>query len=97
VPVPGLLRPPLRAIFHARSGVLSAFRYGRSILYVTPLCSSRCERAGPWLFVFAMPAVKGHTRIYIGRNVRILGKIGIASGRMFDAHAAHRQQRHHRT
>jgi acetyltransferase-like isoleucine patch superfamily enzyme len=84
VPVPRLLRLPLRAMFQARLGVLYSFRYARAILYVTPLFSSRCESAGPGLFVFAMPSVRGHTRIHIGRKVRILGKIGIASGRMFD-------------
>ena len=84
LPVPRLLRPVLRAIFHTRRSVLLAFRHARAILYVTPLFSSRCESAGRGVFVFAMPTVKGHTRIHLGENVQILGKIGIASGRVFD-------------
>lgn len=84
VPVPRLIRPLVRAIYHTRSSGLSAFRYARAILYVTPLFSSRCETAGRGVFVFAMPVVNGHTRIHLGDNVLINGKIGIASGRVFD-------------
>lgn len=84
VPVPRPIRPLVRALYYMRSTALSVFRYARAILYVTPLFSSRCDTVGRGLFVFAMPFVHGHTRLHLGNNVRINGKIGIASGRVFD-------------
>lgn len=83
-PVPRPIKPLVFMVYRTRSAVLSFIKYSRAILWVTPLFTSRCESVGRGTFVYAMPAVRGHTRIYLGENVHINGKIGIVSGRVFD-------------
>jgi acetyltransferase-like isoleucine patch superfamily enzyme len=84
LPIPAILRPLLRAMYHAHCNTLFAFRHLRAVLYYTPLFAGRCDSVGRGLFVYSMPEVAGHTRIHLGDNVRILGKISIASARVFD-------------
>lgn len=84
LPVPALLHPVLRLLYHVHCSTLKTFRYARAILYYTPLFAGRCERVGRGLFVYSLPEVAGHTRIHLGDNVHILGKIVIASARVCD-------------
>lgn len=54
------------------------------VLWAEPLFRSRCESAGTGLYVERVPYILGHTKITVGDNVSISGKIGIESGRFFD-------------
>lgn len=82
VPVPGFLRPVARFFYHLHFSVWGAVRWFLAVFYNGPLFRGRCESAGRGLYVFILPHVMGHTRIRVGNDVRILGKVGIMSGRI---------------
>jgi acetyltransferase-like isoleucine patch superfamily enzyme len=82
--VPRWLTPVGRALYNLHFALWSGVRWLLAVFYNTPLFQSRCETAGPGLFVFILPHVVGHTRIRIGTGVRIYGKVGIFSGRICD-------------
>jgi acetyltransferase-like isoleucine patch superfamily enzyme len=84
LPRPAPLRPLLRLLYHLHRNALRLFRHARAVLYYTPLFAGRCESAGRGLYVYSMPEVAGHTRIHLGDNVHILGKMAIASARVCD-------------
>ena len=73
-----------RGMYQLHFAVWHAVRRFISVVYAEPLFRSRCVQAGKRLNVFLLPHVSGHTRIYIGDDVNIFGKVGIASGRVFD-------------
>jgi acetyltransferase-like isoleucine patch superfamily enzyme len=52
--------------------------------YRSPLFRSRCISCGKNFYLDAIPHIVGHTRIYIGDDVKFFGTIGIMSGRTLD-------------
>ena len=84
VPVPLFLLPLIRPLFTLHWTVWRVIRTVIAVCYNSPLFRSRCESAGRGLFVWLLPHVKGHTRIYVGDHLTIHGKIGITSGRICD-------------
>jgi len=84
VTVPGFIRPFFGLMYHLHWGIWRVLHNLVAVFYAAPLFSSRCERVGRRLFIFITPHVVGHTRIFIGDNVSIFGKVGIVSGRVHD-------------
>jgi acetyltransferase-like isoleucine patch superfamily enzyme len=82
--LPRFLRPFLNFGYDLLRGLSLSVRWLFSFFIREPLFRGRCVSAGKGLQVWKMPYVSGATRIHIGDNVRILGKIGIFSGRIFD-------------
>jgi acetyltransferase-like isoleucine patch superfamily enzyme len=84
IPVPGFLHPVCRIVYRLHWGVWFLVRRLIASFYVTPIFRGRCESSGRGLSVWLMPHVIGHSRIYIGDQLTIYGKVGISSGRVFD-------------
>jgi acetyltransferase-like isoleucine patch superfamily enzyme len=84
VPVPRLVHPLFRLFFGLHAGLVFCVRFLLATFYITPLFRGRCESSGRHLIVRAMPFIMGHSRIYIGDEVSIEGKMGIYSGHVYD-------------
>lgn len=72
-------RPILGAIFSADGAVREGYELARRALWATPLFLARCAEYGTDVRVDRLPYVVGPTRIELGSNIRISGKIGIKS------------------
>ena len=83
-PLPRFLRPVSNFGYGLLQGLSLSARWLFSFFLREPLFRGRCVSAGKGFQVWKMPYVSGATRIHVGDNVRILGKIGIFSGRIFD-------------
>ncbi|HKD85080.1 MAG TPA: acyltransferase [Terriglobales bacterium] len=84
LPLPGFLRPFLNFGYDILQGLSFSAGWLFSFFLREPFFRGRCVSAGKGFQVWKMPYVNGATRIHIGDHVRILGKIGIFSGRIFD-------------
>lgn len=84
LPLPRFFYPMLRILYSGHLGAISLFNWMAAFFYYEPLFRGRCESVGKRFSVVKMPFVKGHTKIYIGDDVRIWGKVDIFSGRTFD-------------
>jgi acetyltransferase-like isoleucine patch superfamily enzyme len=84
LPLPRAFKPIGNALYEFRSIVLMFCNRLVAVLYREPLFRSRCEQAGKRLSIGLMPAVYGHTRIYLGDDVRFHGQLVITSGRTMD-------------
>ena len=84
VPVPRFMLPVGRMLYHLHWGIWFWTRKAIEVFYIVPVFRGRCEASGRALSIWLMPHVPGHTRLYIGDHVTICGKIGIASGRVYD-------------
>ena len=82
-PVPRVLAPLFRAIYHFHFSVRSLYWRGMSFFYWEPLFRARCEQAGKNLMVTLMPDIASNVRVYVGDNVRLNGHMGVMSSRMF--------------
>lgn len=85
LPVPEPLKPAGRAGYHFYAFLRAAGKRILSGCFREPAFRSRCERAGKRLSLALLPEAWDHTRIYIGDDVTCHGKLGIYSGRVFDA------------
>lgn len=81
VPVPQLIKPAGRLLYGLRFYLPILWNRIKSILYTTPMFSCRCESVGNHLRLCALPNVQGHTRLYIGDDVRFDGSLAISSGK----------------
>ena len=84
VPIPGFVEPVGRMIYDFRWSFIQVWRRLKSLLYLQPIFSCRCESAGKRLQLATMPSVRGHTLLYIGDNVRVGRNFTISSGRFWD-------------
>lgn len=85
LPIPRFLKPVGRLFYEMRFGVILVWRRVKSLTYVGPLFSCRCESVGRRLQSVAMPSVRGHALIYIGDDVRLARNLTITSGRFWDS------------
>jgi acetyltransferase-like isoleucine patch superfamily enzyme len=73
----------LAVLFHLILRPLALIaKWSIRVFYTTPLFRSRCVKAGRRWHVAALPHITGHTQIIAGDDLRIAGKVGIASGRV---------------
>ncbi len=84
LPLPRAMHPILSGLYSLHSAVRYAIWRTWIFLWVEPLFRGRCVSIGKRFQLWNMPEVTGHTRIYIGDDVTIFGKIGVYSGRIFD-------------
>jgi len=81
--IPGFLKPPLRAYYEARVGVIVVWRWLATVLYRHPLFQARCASFGRNVSLGRLPYVSGHAEIHIGDDVSI-GSMTVTSGRFID-------------
>ena len=84
LPLPHFLNPFLRILYSTHEGALFVLRRLASYFYCEPLFRGRCESIGKRFTLTKMPFVVGHTKIYLGDDVKFFGKVDIFSGRIFD-------------
>lgn len=84
LPLPRFFHPVLKMFYGWHQGLIWLFNWSAAFFYYEPLFRGRCESIGERFSLVKMPFVKGHTKIYIGNDVRIWGKLDIFSGRTFD-------------
>ncbi len=84
LPMPQLLKPLGRLLYDLRFLLPIPWRRLKSLLYVQPLFSSRCESFGRRVQLLALPHVNGHALVHIGNDVRFSGDLTITSGRFVD-------------
>jgi acetyltransferase-like isoleucine patch superfamily enzyme len=78
--VPRFLKPLLRLAYEGHFGMIALGRLLITALYRHPLFQARCASVGRNVSIDGLPYVEGHTRIEIGNDVWLGGKICIASG-----------------
>ena len=81
--IPSFLKPPLRAYYEARVGVIIAWHWLATVLYRHPLFQARCASFGKNVSIARLPYVSGHVEIHIGDDVSI-GSMSVDSGRFID-------------
>lgn len=84
LPVPAVLRPVGKFLYHLYGFLWIASTRIVSGCYREPVFRCRCEQAGKRLNLALMPEAFGHTRIFIGDDLVCHGKLGIYSGRVFE-------------
>ncbi len=72
-------RPLLGALFTLDFALREGYELARRALWATPIFLSRCAVHGTDVRVDRLPYIVGPTRIEVGSNIRISGKIGIKS------------------
>jgi acetyltransferase-like isoleucine patch superfamily enzyme len=82
--VPRALKPSGRLLYDLRFLIPQPFKRLKSVFYVQPLFACRCESIGRRVQIFKLPAVTGHTLLYVGNDVRFNGSFDVASGRFCD-------------
>jgi acetyltransferase-like isoleucine patch superfamily enzyme len=85
VPVPQLLKPAGRLLYGLRFYIPMLWKRIKSILLTTPIFCCRCESVGKHLQLCALPNVQGHTRLYIGDDVRFSGTLAVVSGKFHNS------------
>jgi acetyltransferase-like isoleucine patch superfamily enzyme len=80
VPVPQMVRPPLRLAYGFLHAFAVALREARAYLFCTPLFTARCESVGRRLRVARLPFIVGNPQIHVGDCVNFYGKVSIHSG-----------------
>jgi acetyltransferase-like isoleucine patch superfamily enzyme len=83
-PIPGLLRPPLRAMYELHFAVVTLWHFCWNVGYRHPLFQARCASFGRNVVVDRLPFVAGPVEIQIGDHVRIGGNVSILSARVQD-------------
>lgn len=79
--VPQTLKPAGRFLYGLRLYNSMLQKRLKSILITTPIFCCRCEFVGKHLQLCDMPDIQGHTRLYIGDDVRFSGNLAIFSGK----------------
>jgi hypothetical protein len=87
LPVPQTLKPAGRLLYGLRFYIPMLSKRIQSILFTTPIFCCRCESVGKHLQLCTKPNIQGHTRVYIGDDVRFSGSLAISSGK-FRSHLA---------
>src|ERR1700722_4958436 len=80
--IPGLLRPPLRAMYQLHFAVITLWHSFWNFCYCHPLFQARCASFGRNVVLDRLPFVTGPVEIHIGDHVWIGGKVSILSARM---------------
>jgi acetyltransferase-like isoleucine patch superfamily enzyme len=84
LPVPNFARPLFRLLYFVQSAIAAVWRRLTVYFFISPIFRGRCTSVGRRLLVTRMPYVVGPTKIHIGDDVRLFGKLDIFSGRIFD-------------
>ena len=83
-PVPRFALPVFRAIEYWKGLTYELEQRVAVALYRYPAFRSRCEEIGPGLEMELVPGITGPVKIWIGKDVRLSGRISIAGARVFD-------------
>ncbi len=83
-PIPRFLAAPLRLVYEGHYMVVTLVRGILTVCYWNPLFQARCSKFGRRVVLEGMPYVNGHVRIEVGDDVKLGGKIYVATGRIFD-------------
>lgn len=84
LPVPGFALPLFRLLYRAHFSIRRAIWRSYTFFYAEPLFRGRCERIGKRVEVWCLPEATNHTRIFVGDDVKIWGKMSVTSGSAFD-------------
>jgi len=85
IPIPQFSKALFRVLYDTQQASGQLLRRVYIFFYAEPLLRGRCNQVGDRLFLWDLPVIRGHTSIRIGDDVSIYGKIGISSGRTYDA------------
>ena len=83
LPIPSVLSPLFRAMYHLHWTVWGLSRRAISFFYREPLFRFRCEKAGKNLQVNLLPVVSSNVKLFLGDNVSVDGKLLVFSGIWF--------------
>lgn len=83
LPIPRVLVPLFRGIYHLHFAIRGFLMRLVSFFYREPLFRCRCERAGKNLQVTLLPDVDSNVQLFFGENVSMHGKLKIMSGKWF--------------
>lgn len=74
VPVPGIIRPPVRVMYSLGVGVVEGLALVRKLVWVEPVLRSICEEVGKGLRAERLPYIRGRGELRIGSNVNLSGR-----------------------
>lgn len=83
LPLPGFALAFYRALYALHDFCFKAAEWVLVVFFREPAFRSRCVSAGKRLYVSRLPFIVGHTKIYVGDDVSIFGKVDIFSGASF--------------
>ena len=83
--LPRVLLAPLRLVYEGHFLAIRVCRSLATVFHGNPLFQARCASFGRRVLMGGpMPYVSGHAAIHVGDDVRLGGKLFIASARVFD-------------
>ena len=83
-PLPRLLMPGLRCLYHFHFLTISVFRWILTVFYRNPLFQSKCASFGRGVYIGGLPYVTGPVEIHMGDGSGLGEKVSILSGRILD-------------
>ena len=81
---PSILKSFGRFVYDLRIVIIFVWKRLKSLLYIQPVFSCRCDSVGSGLRLISMPEISGHTRITLGNDVQLNGSFSVDSGRFYD-------------
>jgi carbonic anhydrase/acetyltransferase-like protein (isoleucine patch superfamily) len=83
-PLPRVLMPGLRFLYHLHFFTILVFRWILTVFYRNPLFQSKCASFGRGVFIGGLPFVTGPVEIHMGDRSELGEDISILSGRIFE-------------
>jgi hypothetical protein len=83
-PLPRVLMPGLRFLYHLHFFTILVFRWILTVFYRNPLFQSKCASFGRGVYIGGLPFVTGPVEIHMGDRSELGEDISILSGRIFE-------------
>lgn len=74
VPVPGLVKPVIRALYRTGVVVVEGSALVRKIFWIEPVLKSVCQSVGKGLRAECLPFMRGKGNLILGKNVYLSGR-----------------------
>jgi acetyltransferase-like isoleucine patch superfamily enzyme len=83
LPVPNLLRPIFRGLYHLHFAIRALYWRIIIFFYRGPVFRARCDSAGKNMSVHLLPDVADNVHLFVGDDVHFNGFFGVSSSRLF--------------
>jgi acetyltransferase-like isoleucine patch superfamily enzyme len=84
IPVPRVIAPVFRGLYHLHFFVRTLLYRAIRFLYWEPIFRGRCESVGKNLEMILLPDIASHVQLRVGNNVHLNGFFGVGSGRAYE-------------
>ena len=84
IPVPRVIAPVFRGLYHLHFFIRTLLYRAIRFLYWEPIFRGRCESVGKNLEMILLPDIASHVQLRVGNNVHLNGFFGVGSGRAYE-------------